>query len=169
MTIVESKESKLEPSWILGPEAMSLVAGKTDKPGGIDPATWFRSDPGVLYALARIPLSSFAENEDGDRYDGTVERRRAQAYASLETQAPPVIAIPSRDGSTLRILDGGHRMTAARMRGDHSILAIVRVRTSQLNERMRSAKMQGWAPALLPDLNMLTRLEEPTRPFQLQC
>jgi hypothetical protein len=141
-----------EPAWIASSDAVALVSGRTEKPGGVDPARWFEGDAHVLYALARVPLSSFAPNEAGDFYDGTVDPNRARAYARRATQAPPVIAVPSRDGSCLRILDGGHRLSAAMMRSDRDILAIVRVKEARLAELGPMAKIQGWAPSRSPAL-----------------
>ena len=88
--------------------ALGLVSGKTEKPGGVDPSSWFKADsPGTGYAFGALPLAAFAPNEASDRYDGTVEPIRALRYAAMSSKAPPVVAAVSRDGSCLRIIDGG--------------------------------------------------------------
>ena len=156
----ESSEEGSPARWIGVDEALALVGGKTGKPGGVDPAHWFKGDSREAgYALALLPLRAFAPNEAGDRYDGTVELARARAYAALDSQAPPVIAAPSRDGSCLRILDGGHRISAARMRGDPGLLAIIRLSARQMAQAAATApapaasgpgwglRIQGPAPA----------------------
>lgn len=118
-------------------EVRAIVAGKTDKPGGVDPAFWIKADKNSRseYLIGHLPLSLFVENEEGDLYDGTVNRERATAYAQREGEMPPVIAvIPRRRDKTgkllvndgkLRILDGGHRISAARMRGDATLPTII--------------------------------------------
>lgn len=135
-----------ETAWITVSEAINLVAGKTEKIGGVDPQRWFDGDTETFYAFGRIPLNSFAENEAGDYYDGTVNHERARYYSGLETPAPPVIAVPSRDGSCLRILDGGHRLSAARMKGCNDILGIIRVKAKRLVDVLNYAEAQGWKP-----------------------
>lgn len=108
--------------------ARELVKGKTEKPGGVDPVTWL--DDGREYRIGDVPLDLFVDNEDGSNYDGTVNADRASDYASRDPAgAPPVIATQGRTGGKLRIVDGGHRISAARLRGDTTIKAIVRVKT----------------------------------------
>ncbi len=109
-------------------EAISLVAGKTEKPGGVDPAKQIKAAEGNRseYRLGDVPLSMFAKNEDGARYDGTVDIDRAVEYAGRPAEdAPPIIAVLSKKTGLLNVLDGGHRISAARLRGDDSISALV--------------------------------------------
>jgi hypothetical protein len=112
-------------------DALALVAGKTEKLGGVDPAKMLAAGEGngKQYRLGEIPLDLFIENEEGDLYDGTVDPERAKDYAARDPiGAPPVIASQGRKDGKLRIHDGGHRITAARLRGDKTITALVAVR-----------------------------------------
>jgi hypothetical protein len=109
-------------------EARDLVAGRTEKPGGVDPAAFIDAcvANGRGFRVGSIPLALFAACEEGDgRYDGTVDHGRAQQYRCRATEAPPIIAVTGRRSQTLRVMDGGHRITAARWRGDSEIRAIV--------------------------------------------
>lgn len=111
-------------------QAIALVIGKTEKPGGVDPVQQFdaRFSGAKLNLFGRVPVSAFIANESGARYDGTVDLARAYDYASRPAQdVPPVIAVIGRRSGKLRILDGGHRLSAARLRGDVDIPVIVRV------------------------------------------
>lgn len=122
-------------------QARQLVAGKTEKPHGIDPAKHFLDTRGV-YRLGLIPLGLFKPNEIGQQYDTTVDIDRAQGYALRDpATAPPIIA-GSRKSSLLSVIDGGHRISAARIRGDVCILALVKVGTQSqedlLIDRLRS-------------------------------
>ena len=113
-------------------DAIALVAGKTEKPGGVDPVRQFGTELEAMQRLVlfgRVPLSAFVENEEGDLYDGTVNRERAEAYAKRPPEdVPPVIAVLGRLSGKLNILDGGHRLTAARMRGDATVPVILKLR-----------------------------------------
>jgi hypothetical protein len=83
-------------------------------------------DPRRQYRIGDVPLSLFRENEADDRYDGTVDLERAKDYASREgNNVPPVVAALSPRSGHLNIIDGGHRISAARMRGDAGIPAVV--------------------------------------------
>lgn len=124
--------------------ALALVAGRTEKPGGVDPAKWFENDaPDCLYACGDVPLQAFVTNEDPMRYDGTVDLQRAQSYASLQTAAPPVLASFGRRNWVLRILDGGHRISAARMNKKESIYTVLRIRREKAQSLLRIAKDQS--------------------------
>ena len=108
--------------------ARALLDGKTEKPYGVNPALQVDAarDPRRQYRIGAVPLSLFRENEAGVRYDGTVDLERAQDYASREpNDIPPVLAVLSPRSSQLNIIDGGHRISAARMRGDAAITAVV--------------------------------------------
>lgn len=111
----------------------ALVDGKTEKPGGTNPLLHVNERDS--YRVGDVPLALFVDNEEGDRYDGTVNPARAQDYASRNpVGAPPVIATQGRRDGKLRIIDGGHRISAARLRGDTTIPAIVRVRDPELKQ-----------------------------------
>lgn len=106
--------------------ARQLVAGKTEKPGGVEPAAHFLDKRGV-YRIGMIPLGLFRPNEVGQQYDGTVDVDRAHAYALRDPETAPPIIAGSRKSPLLAVLDGGHRISAARIRGDVCILALVKV------------------------------------------
>ena len=170
MDNIESKsEGRAAARWATLAEANALVAVRTGKPGGVDPALWFKGDPpDAFYALGRIPLRAFSPNEADDRYDGTVAMSRAVVYARMRTAAPPVIALLSRSGEQMRILDGGHRITAARLRGDLDILALVRFKPAQLRSMseeggLAAIERMGWTVDMpIPMSFPLARLEELT-------
>jgi hypothetical protein len=111
--------------------ARRLVAGKTEKPGGSDPGERIAG----LVALGRtlrighVPLELIRENEAGDRYDGTVNLDRAMGYkARPGAEAPPILGGASaRSCWRINVLDGGHRTTAARLRGDQTLYTIVAI------------------------------------------
>jgi hypothetical protein len=116
-------------------DARAQVTGRTEKPGGVDPARQIDAGEGnkKQYRLGRVPLDAFAPNESGDRYDGTVDMKRASDYQQRDpATAPPVIAVISTRTGKLNILDGGHRITAARMRGDHDILTLIAMPSNQV-------------------------------------
>jgi hypothetical protein len=70
------------------------------------------------WALARCPLRVF-------EVPGVIDPERVQAYAALHTPAPPVVAYRSQGAQHLTVFDGCHRVTAARLRGDATLLAYV--------------------------------------------
>ena len=124
----------MEPLRAITPdEARSMVAGKTEKPGGVDPVRQIDASEGngkrLLYG--EIPLSEIRANEDGVRYDGTVDEARMQDYAARDSEAPPVILVRSAKTGSLNVLDGGHRVSAARLRGDKTIRAIISERADR--------------------------------------
>lgn len=119
-------------------QAKEMVSGKTEKPMGVDPGAFFISRS-TQYLLASIPLHLFAPNEDSAHYDGTVDGKRAQHYArriqhvmatyghdAAVDAVPPVIA-GARKADLLGIIDGGHRITAARLAGTKEIMTLMRV------------------------------------------
>lgn len=89
--------------------------------------------------LARIPLVWVRPNEAGTRYDGTVLLERAVAYASAPILAPIHLLFSVRavkhGANHAAVSDGGHRVTAARMRGEVDVAAIL---TRQDYERLVS-------------------------------
>ncbi len=110
-------------------EALKLVSGKTEKPGGVDPARMLGAsvENGRELRHGDVPLDAIRANEEGARYDGTVDMRRAAEYAERGGEMPPVLLVEGRSGD-LNVNDGGHRVTAARLRGDETIPAIVAMR-----------------------------------------
>ncbi|MBC8641631.1 hypothetical protein IAG25_32930 [Caballeronia sp. EK] len=108
--------------------AQALLDGKTEKPHGVNPALQVDAarDPRRQYRIGAVPLCLFRENEADHRYDGTVDLERAKDYASREANdVPPVVAVLSARSGQLNIIDGGHRISAARMRGDAAIPVVV--------------------------------------------
>jgi hypothetical protein len=108
--------------------ARTLLDGRTEKPYGVNPALQVDAarDPRRQYRIGDVSLALFRENEEGVRYDDTVDLERAMDYASREAKTvPPVVASLSPRSGNLNIVDGGHRISAARIRGDKSISAIV--------------------------------------------
>jgi hypothetical protein len=77
--------------------------------------------PGMAsqWALVRCPIGVF-------EVPGVIDRERMASYATLATAPPPVVAFRSSQGAQhLTIFDGCHRVTAARLRDDATILAYV--------------------------------------------
>jgi hypothetical protein len=113
-------------------DAIILVLGKTEKPHGVDPARQLGVGDNVrsVLRIGVMPLSMFKDNEEGDLYYGTVSRARAEEYRDRPSEdVPPVIAVLSPRTGKLNILDGGHRISAARMRGDSTIYTIVSLKS----------------------------------------
>lgn len=112
-------------------DAAKMVRGATGKEHGIDPEKWIKlgsKDETLLHG--DIPLDQFAENREGRKYDSTVDDSRLNDYASRDGKdAPPVIGVMSRSSGKVEILDGGHRLSAARARGDDTINAVVKVKS----------------------------------------
>lgn len=151
--------------------AKELVSGKTEKPTGVDPGAFFIARS-TQYLLASIPLHLFAPNEDSERYDGTVDTQRAQHYArrlqhvmavdghdaAVDT-VPPIIA-GARKADLLGIIDGGHRITAARLAGTKEIMTLMRVPEGmyefiralcELREGFNELRQQGEAVETIAD------------------
>ncbi len=128
-SLADQLRDKLLPRSVTNDEALAMVSGKTEKPGGTDPARLLGVGigNGRSYTLQQVPLSYVRANEAGALYDGTVDPARAAMYAKRPTtDVPPVILLPSRrEPGVLNVQDGGHRVTAARMRGDETINALV--------------------------------------------
>lgn len=112
-------------------QALERVAGRTEKPGGVDPAQFIPVEPtsgtnARRYLELDVPLSMVAPNEAGDRYDATVGADRARSYGARSAAgAPPVLLAISPGTGLLNVIDGGHRVTAARLRGDQVLRALV--------------------------------------------
>jgi hypothetical protein len=134
-------------------EARALVAGRTEKPGGVDPVQQIDAGEGngkrLMYGA--VPLSKVRANESGERYDGTVDLARAKDYASRDANsAPPVILVRSKKTGELNVLDGGHRVSAARLRGDESIPAIVSEHVPDKLQQGAGAPKGAFAPTPTP-------------------
>lgn len=113
---------------ITADEALQIVQGNTEKPSGVDPQLMVPgAKPGTALVRGPVRLDQIVMNAEGERYDGTVDLERARSYASRSTVFPPVILLQTRDGRVV-VSDGGHRVTAARLRGDSHIDAVTRVR-----------------------------------------
>lgn len=87
------------------------------------------NDDGSGYVIAVIPLDWVRPNEAGDRYDGTVDRDRALRYARQSINTPVYLLFGARmerlGRAHANVMDGGHRVSAARLRGDPAIKAIM--------------------------------------------
>lgn len=106
-------------------QAIGMVVGATEKPHGVSPDVWLSgAASGETYLLGKVPVEQLPPNSFGSLFDVTVDETLALRYRRMSTEAPPVLVVQGRDGF-LGLLDGGHRVTAARMRGDTSIPAIV--------------------------------------------
>lgn len=131
-------------------EALQLVAGRTAKPGGVDPALFVASNAPRLYLLVDAPTSGFLPNEEGLRYDGTVDLERARQYARLGADgAPPVLAGMRPETGELTIVDGGHRLSGARLRGDAHARALIGIDPEALGRLRFHERMFG--DRLAPD------------------
>lgn len=122
-------------------KALSLVEGKTEKPTGVNPSMFFQPESDNpnrkdRYFYGNVPIAFFRTNEAGDRYDPTVDQSRADEYSKRDTDdIPPVLArlrLSTRTEDHIAITDGGHRLSAARMRGDRTIPAIITVDSKDL-------------------------------------
>ncbi|CAE6821534.1 hypothetical protein R70006_06223 [Paraburkholderia domus] len=87
-------------------------------------------DRGRDWVVVNLPLDWIAPNSSAERYDSTVDLERACFYAAGSDQFPPVhllygARLYRRDIFTAAVMDGGHRVTAARMRGDERIAALM--------------------------------------------
>ena len=51
------------------------------------------------------------------------ERARIERYASLDTEAPPIVVVEKPEG--YHVIDGHHRLEAAKIRGEGTISAYV--------------------------------------------
>lgn len=84
---------------------------------------------GSGWILADVPLHWVRPNEAGDLYDGTARDERVREYAGQVISAPVYLSYGPRmvrRGEThAYVIDGGHRVSAARLRGDTHIRAIM--------------------------------------------
>lgn len=84
---------------------------------------------GSGYAELDFPLALVKPNEENDRYDGTVVRARMVQYAMSKIDVPVHLLYGSRAKDRSEKYpyrkDGGHRISAARLRGDSHIRVIM--------------------------------------------
>lgn len=126
-------------------QALQLVTGKTEKAGGVDPTRQISASKGngrtLRLRVGNIPLELFRPNESGDRYDGTVDIALTRDYASRPANnAPAVIAVVSPKTGSLNIIDGGHRISAARLRGDATLKTLAYLPTLDVAKATKTDK-----------------------------
>ena len=87
------------------------------------------NDDGSGYIETDFPLDKIMQNEAGDRYDGTADAARVKEYAGKRIDAPVHLLHGERAARIgmrhAGVMDGGHRVSAARLRGDSHIRAIM--------------------------------------------
>jgi hypothetical protein len=87
------------------------------------------NDDGTGWLRANVPIDLVRANEEGDRYDSTTNYDRAKSYADNPISAPLQLVFRVRSvlngHTTAAVVDGGHRISAARMRGDSYVPAIM--------------------------------------------
>jgi hypothetical protein len=106
----------------ISPEVARTMLRPSEKEGGVDPRSgkmWVLN--GKQYLFEKMPLDSIGKNQNGDLYDSTTRRNLAENYAKREGDFPPIILTQSKIDGIWEVRDGGHRISAARMRGDQFI------------------------------------------------
>lgn len=87
------------------------------------------NDDGSGWVDAHVPLSKVRPNESGDLYDGTANESRVREYAGKRIDTPIRLVYGERmernGAKHANVHDGGHRVSAARLRGDTHIRAIM--------------------------------------------
>jgi hypothetical protein len=87
------------------------------------------NDDGTGYVIGRFPLDRIRPNEEGGRYDGTVDASRVAIYVGQKIDTPVHLMFgerSQRNGNICAgVMDGGHRVSAARIRGETHIEAIM--------------------------------------------
>jgi hypothetical protein len=81
------------------------------------------------FVLVDLPLTWIQPNEEGDLYDATTDPERMRRYAQQRITTPVFISYSrfgARTGLLGYVADGGHRVSAARLRGDRTIRALLR-------------------------------------------
>ncbi|WP_241025650.1 hypothetical protein [Burkholderia sp. Tr-20390] len=101
-------------------------------------------DDGRDWVLVNLPLDWVAPNMADARYDSTVDLHRARTYAASPGQFEPIhllygSRLQRRHVFTAAVMDGGHRVSAARMRGDTRILALMEQRDMERLLEARAA------------------------------
>ncbi|HEP6431526.1 TPA: hypothetical protein VDB83_005858 [Burkholderia cenocepacia] len=105
------------------------------------------ADNGRDWVLINLPLDWVAPNAAAERYDSTVDVHRARTYAASVGQFAPIhllygARLQRRNVLTAAVMDGGHRVSAARMRGDTRILALLEQRHMEQLLEARAALLQ---------------------------
>lgn len=87
------------------------------------------NDDGSGWVEAHVPLDKVRPNEAGGLYDGTADPKRVAEYVGQKIETPVHLLFGERaarlGGKHAAVMDGGHRVSAARKRGDESIRAIM--------------------------------------------
>jgi hypothetical protein len=87
------------------------------------------NDDGTGYVEVLVPLEMIRPNEAGDRYDGTVNADRLAVYVNTAIETPIHLLfgerMEKRGAQHANVMDGGHRVSAARLRQDRHILAVM--------------------------------------------
>ncbi|MEM8515206.1 hypothetical protein RCH14_004566 [Massilia sp. MP_M2] len=87
------------------------------------------NDDGTGYVKVSVPLEMIRPNEAGDRYDGTVNAERLVVYVNTEIETPIHLVfgerMEKRGAQHANVMDGGHRVSAARLRQDSHIRAVM--------------------------------------------
>lgn len=105
------------------------------------------NDDGSGWVLAEVELHLVRPNEEPGRYDATVDPVRANAYASTNIEVPVHLLFGERavrhGARCAAVMDGGHRVTAARIRGVPFIRAVMQradyVRLQQVSQSHQTA------------------------------
>ncbi len=112
---------------ISGLDAKKLLK-PSEKPGSHDPSKFIKDTD--RFKFGKVALADIAKSESGVAYDSTVNMERARDYASRQGSFPPILIGEKRESGLHNVHDGGHRTTAARLRGDTHIAALVKIRSS---------------------------------------
>ena len=135
-------------------EATALIGGKTEKPGGIDPARNLK-DFGDRYYLANIPILSLGDpmgEATLEEWNSFGSKKRVEEYAGRKTKAPPIVVkMFKEDNGFLRLIDGGHRLGAAVKNGRKFINAIV-IKSTAKNKTNETISLHAGNSGL--DLNV---------------
>lgn len=87
------------------------------------------NDDGSGWVEARMPLDKIRPNEAGKLYDGTADPKRVAEYVGKKIDTPVHLLYGERSARRgaqhAAVMDGGHRVSAARARGDQDIRAIM--------------------------------------------
>lgn len=86
------------------------------------------------FVLVDLPLRMIRPNERGDSYDGTSDMDRVHAYTKTQITTPIFVGYNAFGARRQKeegfkggyVADGGHRVSAARLRGDTYIRALMR-------------------------------------------
>lgn len=86
------------------------------------------------FVLVDLPLRMIQPNEEGDSYDGTSDMDRVRTYTKTRITTPIFVTYNAWGARQQKaegfkggyVADGGHRVSAARLRGDTHIRALMR-------------------------------------------